>query len=97
MRILAISTLREYWEKHPDAEMPLRDWYTKVKVAQWKSLADMKETFNSADYVGKQRYVFNIHGGNHRLVAVVRFTPGLVYIRFIGTHKEYEKIKADEI
>lgn len=92
MRIIAVSNLKAYWEKHPDSRMPLIDWYLKVERADWKSFADMKRDFNSVDYVGNQRYVFNIKGNNYRLVVAVKFTPKLVYIRFVGTHEEYNKI-----
>lgn len=65
----------------------------KVTRADWNSLADIKQDFNSADYVGNNRYVFNIDGNNFRLVAIVIFLAHKVYIRFIGTHPEYDKIK----
>lgn len=97
MRIIAISTLRDFWEKHPDAKQPLSEWYVKVERAKWESFIDMKRDFNSVDYVGNQHYVFNIKGNNYRLVVAVKFTPKLVYIRFVGTHEEYEKINVKEI
>ncbi|MBQ7517108.1 MAG: type II toxin-antitoxin system HigB family toxin [Bacteroidales bacterium] len=97
MRVIAIATLREYWEKHPDVEQPLTEWYVKTCWARWSSLSDMRSTFNSVDYVGNQRYVFNIKGNHYRLVVAVKFTPGLVYIRFVGTHKEYERIDVSTI
>ena len=65
----------------------------KTESAEWHSLADMKKTFNSVDYVGNQHYVFNIKHNEYRLVVVVQFTPQNVFIRFIGTHAEYDKIK----
>ena len=97
MRVIAIATLREYWEKHPDVEQPLTEWDVKTCWARWSSLSDMRSTFNSVDYVGNQRYVFNIKGNHYRLVVAVKFTPGLVYIRFVGTHKEYERIDVSTI
>ena len=97
MRRIAISTLREFWEKHPDAEQPLKEWYVKTCRANWKSLNDMRNDFNSVDYVGNQRYVFNIKGNNYRLVVAVKFTPGLVHIRFVGTHDEYDRIDVTTI
>ena len=66
--------------------------YTKTEEAEWKSLQDIKQTFNSVDYVGNQHYVFNIKGNDFRLVVVIKFTPQHVFIRFIGTHAEYDKI-----
>ena len=97
MRIIAISTLRDYWEKHPETRQPLSEWYVKVERARWESFNDMKRDFGSVDYVGNQRYVFNIKGNNHRLVVAVKFTPKLVYIRFVGTHEEYEKVDVKNI
>ena len=97
MRIISVSTLREYWEKHPDSKQPLSEWYVKVERAEWDSFMDMKRDFNSVDYVGNQHYVFNIKGNNYRLVVAVKFTPRLVYIRFVGTHEEYSKIDVRDI
>lgn len=97
MRVIAISTLRDFWTKHPDSEQALREWYVKTERAEWKSLNDIRNDFNSADYVKNQRYIFNIKGNDYRLVAAVKFTPKLVYIRFIGTHNEYDKIDAATI
>lgn len=92
MRVIAISALSDFWTKHPDAELPLKEWYIKTKRASWHCFADIRQDFNSADYVGNQRYVFNIKGNHYRLVVAVKFTPALVYIRFVGTHDEYDKI-----
>ena len=97
MRVIAISTLKEFWARHPDADLPLTEWYTKVSNAHWKSCADIKNDFNSVDYVGNQRYVFNIKGNHYRLVAAIKFIPELVYIRFVGTHADYDKIDASNI
>lgn len=93
MRIIARRTLIDYYEKHPQAKEALEDWYYKTKSAEWTCFADIKKTFNSVDSVGNQRYVFNIKGNDFRLVAVIRFSPSHVLIRFIGTHAEYDKIK----
>ena len=97
MRIIAKSKIVEYYTKNPDAETALEDWYQKVKKAEWTCFADMKQTFNSVDNVGNQHYVFNIKGNNYRLVVVIKFTIQFVYIRFIGTHKEYDKIDCSTI
>ena len=93
MRVIAKSTLVEYYTKHPSAQKPLEDWYETTKRAEWKNLNDIRVAFNTVDYVGNDRYVFNIKGNDYRLVVVIRFTKGRVYIRFIGTHAEYDKIK----
>jgi len=92
MRIFTEQALREYAEEHPDSKVALQEWVTIVKKSEWACFADIKKTFNSADSVGNQHYVFNVKGNNYRLVVVVKFTVKFVYIRFIGTHKEYDKI-----
>ena len=92
MRVIAKKALVTYYTNHPQAKDALEEWYTKTEEAEWHSLADMRRTFNSVDYVGNQHYVFNIKGNDFRLVVVVRFTPQQVLIRFIGTHAEYDKI-----
>lgn len=97
MRVIAISALRVFWEKHPDSEQALKEWYIKTGRAHWKSLTDIRKDFNTADYVGEQRYVFNIKGNKYRLIAAIKFQPALVYIRFVGTHSEYDKIDASTI
>lgn len=97
MRIVTFLRIKEFVEKHSDADIALRDWYKKTQNCEWKSFSDVKETFNSADYVGNNRFVFNIKGNNYRLVAILIFDSQKVYIRFIGTHKDYDKIDASNI
>lgn len=92
MRIFTEKPLKEYAERHPEAKTAIQDWIKKVKESKWQTLADIKQTFNSVDYVGHQRYVFNIKGNDYRLVVVIQFKPQFVYIRFIGTHAEYDRI-----
>ena len=93
MRVISFSMIRDFIAKHPDADVALRDWYKRTSKANWSNLADIKQTFNTVDYVGNDRYVFDIKGNNYRIVAIVLFINKKVYMRFIGTHKEYEKIK----
>jgi mRNA interferase HigB len=97
MRIFTEETIKEYAEKHPTSRTALQDWTQKVKRSDWSSFADVKKTFNSADSIGNKRYVFNIKGNDFRLVAVIKFMVGFVYIRFIGTHKEYERTDCKNI
>lgn len=97
MRIFTEKTIKEYATIHPEAKTALQDWVCKVRKAEWTCFADIKETFNSVDYVGNQRYVFNIKGNDYRLVVVIQFRPKLVYIRFVGTHKEYDRIDCSTI
>ena len=97
MRIIARSKLIDYYTKHADAKVALEDWYQRVKKAEWARFADMKQMFRSVDSVGNQHYVFNIKGNDYRLVAVVKFTIKTVFIRFIGTHAEYDLVNAKTI
>ena len=92
MRIISKSTLVEFYTRNPKAKVALEEWYEKAKKSEWKCFADIKNTFNSVDAVGNQRYVFNIKGNDYRLIVVIKFTPQHVFIRFIGTHAEYDKI-----
>lgn len=72
----------------------LNEWFIKTKAADWSNFNDIKNTFNSVDYVGEDRYVFNIKGNQYRLIALIIFQVRTVFIRFIGTHSEYDKIDA---
>ena len=92
MRIFTEQALKEYAEAHPDVKVALQEWTTVVKNSKWTCFADVKRTFNSVDNVGNQHYVFNIRVNNYRLVVVIKFTIQFVYVRFIGTHAEYDKI-----
>ena len=92
MRIFTEQAIKEYAEAHPDAKVALQEWSTIVKKSEWICFADVKKTFNSVDNVGNQHYVFNIKGNNYRLIVVIKFTIKFVYIRYIGTHAEYDKI-----
>lgn len=92
MRIIAKSTLVEYYTKNPQAKIALEDWYNKTAQAEWHNFADIRNTFATVSQVGNQHYVFNIKGNDYRLVVVVLFTPQTIYIRFVGTHAEYDRI-----
>jgi mRNA interferase HigB len=92
MRIFTEQRLKEYAEENPKSRVALQDWASTVKKSDWKCFSDIKKTYNSVDSIGNQRYVFNIKGNSYRLVVVIKFTIGFVYIRFIGAHKEYDKI-----
>jgi mRNA interferase HigB len=97
MRVITEEPLKEYIFRHPDAKVALQEWLKIVKSAKWENLADIRKSFNSVDYVGNQHYVFNIKGNHHRLVVVIKFTIKMIYIRFIGTHDEYDKIDCSTI
>jgi len=92
MRIFTEQTLKLFAEKHPESKTALQEWVKIVKKSEWTNFADVKNTFNTVDNVGNGRFVFNIKGNDFRLVAVIRFTIKFVYIRFVGTHKEYDNI-----
>lgn len=94
MRVIALGALRSFWEKYPDAEQPLKSWYDETKRADWKSFHDIKRLYPSASIVGNDRVVFNIKGNSYRLIVLVRFRGKKLFIRFVGTHKEYDKIDA---
>lgn len=99
MRIVSHRKLKEFYETpgREDARVALERWYHIVSEAQWRNLGEMKADFPSVDYVGNQRYVFNIRGNEYRLVVVVKFVMGYVFIRFVGTHSEYDKIDCSSI
>ena len=97
MRIIAKKTLREFWEQHPDAEAPLLAWYREVEQEKWDTPAKVKEKYSSASFVGGNRVVFNIRGNHYRLVVMINYPAHIVYVRFIGTHAEYDTIDVKEI
>ena len=100
MRIVSHKRLVGFYESegHADAKTALERWYEITEEAEWKNLSDIKVDFPATDYVGNQRYVFNIRGNKYRLVVVVvKFTIGHVFIRFVGTHSDYDKIDVSTI
>ncbi len=97
MRIIAFSTLRAFWEKHPDAETPLRVWYAEAYRADWRTPADIKATYRNASFTANNRVVFNIKGNDYRLVVAVHYDRGQMFIRFIGSHRQYDKINVETI
>ncbi|MFI5385871.1 MAG: type II toxin-antitoxin system HigB family toxin [Fimbriimonadales bacterium] len=96
MRVLSRKPLAEFWLRHPSAEIPLRAWYRESVRAAWKSFADLREDFPSADLVGKC-VVFNISGNSYRLICRVNFESMHVLVRWVGNHAEYDKIKVQDI
>jgi mRNA interferase HigB len=97
MRIIAKKTLKEFWESHPDAEGPLLAWYREVKEEDWDTPAKVKERYAGASIVGNNRAVFNIKGNAYRLIVAINYPYRVVYIRFVGTHAEYDRIDAEEV
>ncbi|MGQ0675678.1 MAG: type II toxin-antitoxin system HigB family toxin [Rhodospirillales bacterium] len=94
MRVIAKRTLRRFWEEHRDAEKPLRDWYAIASATDWSSSIAIKRQYRSASFVGDGRVVFNIAGNKYRLVALVRYDKRLMFVRFVGSHSDYDKIDA---
>ena len=97
VRIIAIKTLKDFWQMHNDAEHPLKAWYAETKRANWKKPLDIIRHYRKANGLPKNRIVFNIKVNDHRLVTAINYDIGIMYIRFIGVHKEYDKINAEEI
>jgi len=97
MRVITRRRLCEFWAKHPDAEGPLKAWYAEANHASWQTPQDIKNRYRSASFPGNDRVVFNICGNKYRLVVLVKYAFETVYIRFIGTHAEYDKVDAKEI
>jgi mRNA interferase HigB len=97
MHVIALKTLRDFWTKHTDAEQSLRAWYQEACHAAWKSFTDIKARYRSADCLPGNRVVFNIKGNQYRLVVQIHYQGARVFIRFIGTHAEYDKINAETI
>jgi len=94
VRIIARKSLRDFREKHPDAEQPLKVWYAEVSHSAWVHPKDIKARYPEASFLTGNRVVFHIKGNRYRLIIHVRYDLGRVYIRFIGTHSEYDKVNA---
>ena len=92
MRIITKGTLKEFWIRYPDAEQELKYWHQSIKEADYRSPNEIIQDNPTADVVGKNRVVFNICRNKYRLIVLFRYTLQRAYIRFIGTHKEYDKI-----
>ena len=97
MRIIALKTLKDFWSKEPESEEALKAWYKEAEAASWDGPADIKEQYRSASILKDSRVVFNICGNKFRLIVKINFKFKMVYIRFVGTHKEYDNINAEEI
>ena len=99
MRIIAFRTLKEFFGKpeYADSEISLRAWYHDAKTAEWNNSQDLKRQFKNASIVGEGRVVFNIKGNKYRLVIAIDYEFQVIFIRFIGTHKHYDKIDVKKI
>ena len=90
-------TLRDFWVSHPNAEQPLLAWHREVSKEDWDTPTKLKVKYPSASIVGRGRVVFNIRGNRYRLVVRINYQKRIVYIRFVGTHSEYDRINAEEV
>ena len=97
MRLIAVSTIKAFWGAHPDAEQQLKAWVDEVRAADWCSPADIKATYRSASILKSGRVVFNIAGNKYRLAVDVAYKSRIVFIKFLGTHSDYDKIDAQTI
>lgn len=97
MRVIAVSSLRSFLERHRDAEQPLKAWYEEVINANWTQPADIKASYRHASVLKNRRIVFNIKGNDYRLIVAVAYKLQIVYVKFVGTHKEYDQVDAETV
>ncbi|MFO8040938.1 MAG: type II toxin-antitoxin system HigB family toxin [Sodalinema sp.] len=97
MRVIARRRLREFWENHADAEQPLKAWFHDVVRMNWQSPNDIKQIYANASIIANNRVVFNIKGNDYRLIVHVRYDLAIIFIRFIGTHAEYDRVDSATI
>jgi mRNA interferase HigB len=97
MRIIARRTLRDFWMSYPDAEQPLRAWFHEAKTSKWNSFQDVKAKYPTADLRPRNRVIFNVRGNRYRLIVKIHYNVGIIFIRFVGTHKEYDRIDPDSV
>lgn len=97
MRVIAKKMLREFWEIHSDCEQQLKSWYQETEKGRWRNVYELKEDYPVASILRNNRICFNIKGNKYRLIVRINFDYQMIWIRFIGTHAEYDKINADKI
>ena len=97
MRVIAVSTLRDFWQRYPDAEQPLRAWYEEATNAAWTQPANIKAQYRSASVLTNRRVVFNIKGNDYRLIVAVAYKLQVVCVKFVGTHREYDAVDAETV
>jgi len=105
MRLFKRATLRDFWRAHPDAQQSLRAWFAEVEKVSWTGPADVRTRYRTADFLGNDRVIFNIGGNKYRLIVMTRYAKpsskppvsGMVFVRFLGTHAQYDKIDAAKI
>ena len=97
MRIISRKALRDFWTVHADARQMLQAWYADVKRTDWSSPADIKQVYHTASFVANNRVVFNIRGNKYRVIVAVQYQFKIVFIRFVGTHAEYDQVDATTV
>lgn len=97
MRVVAVKTLRDFWIGHADAEQPLKAWLDEARAANWQMPADIKACYGRVSILKSRRVVFNIKGNDYRLVVAVAYQFSAIYIKFVGTHEQYDAIDADTV
>ncbi len=99
MRIISLAALRQFWEQpnYADSEQPLKAWYDEARHANWVTPQAIKNLYGNASFVGNNRVVFNIHGNKYRLIVAVKYKFSIVYIRFVGTHAQYDAVDAETV
>lgn len=97
MRVISTAKIIEFYRKHQDAEQPLKSWLAEVKNADWKTPQEIKAHYRNASFLANNRIVFNIKGNDYRIIVAVAYRLGAMYIKFIGTHSEYDKINAETV
>jgi mRNA interferase HigB len=97
MRIIALKTLKLYWAEEPNSEQALKGWFAVVKKAQWRNHNDLKEQLGKASIINNKRVVFNIHGNKYRLIVDIEYKIQQIFIVWVGTHSEYDKINVEDV
>jgi mRNA interferase HigB len=97
MRVIAVSTLRTFWKQHPNAEQPLKAWYEEATNASWTQPLDVKGQYRNASILKNRRVVSNIKGNDYRLIVAIAYRLRIVYVKFIGTHEQYDAIDAETV
>ena len=97
MRRIAKETLRDFWKRHPDSEQSLKAWYLEVREAEWATSVQLKKRYPSASILVNNRVVFDVGGNKYRLIVGTRYQQNMDYIKWFGTHVEYDRVDAEKV
>ncbi|MBI1945386.1 MAG: type II toxin-antitoxin system HigB family toxin [Deltaproteobacteria bacterium] len=97
MRVISRRTLRQFWEDHPDAEQAVHAWFREAQQARWGGPADINARYAGASFLPRDRVVFNIRGNSYRLIVAIKYAAGIVFLRFVGTHSDYDRVDASKV